>query len=53
MSINIVRNIEDQCGFGWIRASGVSPSSIIVTERKGILKYKQKVLKRLLGTDLK
>lgn len=53
MSINIVRNIEDPCGFGWIRASGMSPSSVIVTERKGILKYKQKFLKCLLGADLK
>lgn len=41
MSINIVRNIEDTWGFGWIGASGVTASSVIVTERKGILKYKQ------------
>ena len=52
MSINIVRNIEDPCGFGWIRASGVSPSSVIVTEGKGILMYKEKVLKCFLGIEL-
>lgn len=53
MSINIVRNIEDPCGFGWIRSRGVSPSSVIVTKGEGILKCKQKVPQCLLGTDLK
>lgn len=47
MSINIVRNVEDPCGFGWIRASGVSPSSVFVKEREAMLKYKQNVLKCL------
>lgn len=49
MSINIVRNIEDPCGFGWIRSRGVSPSSVIVTKGEGILKYKQKVPEVLFG----
>lgn len=53
MSINIARNIDDPCGFGWIRASGMSPSSVIVTEGKGILMYEQEVLQRLLGTGLR
>jgi len=53
LSINVVRNIEDPCGFGRISAGGMSPPSVIVTGRKGMLKYKQKVLKHLLGTGLK
>lgn len=56
VSINIVRNTEDPCGFGWIRSRGVSPLSMIVTKGEGTLKYKQKVplfQKCLLGTDLK
>lgn len=53
MSINIVRNIDDACGFGWTRSRGVSPSSVIVTKGEGILKYKQKVPHCFLGTDLK
>lgn len=53
MSINIVRNIDDACGFGWTRSRGVSPSSVIVTKGEGILKYKQKVPYCFLGTDLK
>lgn len=47
MSINIVRNVEDPCGFGWIRASGVSPYSVFVKEREAMLKYKQNILKCL------
>lgn len=48
MSINIVRNTEDPCGFGWIRASDVYPSSVIVREKENT-EYKQKVPKMPLG----
>lgn len=53
MSINIVRNTEDLCGFGWIRVSDVYPSSVIVTERKRILNTNKKFQKCPWGTDLK